>query len=285
MDAYICRTCGVQQAESEEPPSHCAICDDERQYVPPSGQRWVTLTGLRGEGYRVEARDLEPGLTGIGADPTVGIGQRALLVQTPAGNFLWDCFGFIDDEGIAAVRARGGLHGIAMSHPHFYGVNVEWSRAFGNAPIYIPNADREWVMRPDPAVKQWEVSLEPLPGVTLIQSGGHFEGSAVLHWAGGAEGRGALFTGDTITVGPDRQFVSFMRSYPNLIPLPARELRRIVSTVEPYKFDRIYGGWWDRIIGRNAKAAIQKSADRYIRWIEGRETPTLPSPASGGGND
>src|SRR5256885_969699 len=134
-----------------------------------------------------------------------------------------------------------------------------------------------------PADKRGEARREPLPGVTLIQSGGHFEGSAVLHWAGGAEGRGALFTGDTITVGPDRQFVSFMRSYPNLIPLPARELRRIVSTVEPYKFDRIYGGWWDRIIGRNAKAAIQKSADRYIRWIEG--APTLPSPASGGGKD
>jgi len=63
--------------------------------------------------------------------------------------------------------------------------------------------------------------------------------------------------------------VSFMRSYPNLIPLPASQIRRIVSTVEPYTFDRIYGGWWDRIVGRNAKAAIQKSADRYIRWIGG----------------
>src|ERR1700680_644601 len=103
VEAYICRTCGVQQAESEGPPAHCAICDDERQYVPPGGQRWVTLTA-------------------IAADPPVGIGQRALLVQTPDGNFLWDCFGFIDDEGIAAVHGRGGLHGIAMSHPHFYGV-------------------------------------------------------------------------------------------------------------------------------------------------------------------
>ena len=230
-------------------------------------------------------RDLEPGLTGIGADPTVGIGQRALLVQTPAGNFLWDCFGFIDDDGIAAVRARGGLHGIAMSHPHFYGVNVEWSRAFGNAPIYIPKADREWVMRPDPAVKHWEGTVELAPGVTLIQCGGHFEGSAVLHWAHGASGRGALLVGDTMTVVQDRRFVSFMRSYPNLIPLPASEVQRIVSTVEPYKFDRIYGGWWDRIVSRNAKAAIQKSADRYIHWIEGREAPTLPSPAGGRGKD
>jgi hypothetical protein len=268
VEAYICRTCGVQQAESAGPPSHCAICDDERQYVPRGGQRWVTLTALRGEGHRTELRELEPGLTGIGADPPVGIGQRALLVQTPAGNFLWDCFGFIDDEGIAAVHARGGLQGIAMSHPHFYGVCVEWSRAFGDAPIYIPTADRQWVMRPDPAVKNWNGIVEPLAGLTLIQSGGHFEGSAVLHWARGADGDGALLTGDTITVGPDR-FVSFMRSYPNLIPLPASEVRRIVATVEPYRFDRIYGGWWDRVVDRDGKTAIQKSADRYIRWIQG----------------
>lgn len=268
----MCRTCGVQQAASERPPAHCAICDDERQYLPPEGQRWATLADLESEGHRIEIRDLEPGLTGVGAKPPVGIGQRALVVQTKAGNFLWDCFGFIDEAGIAAVRERGGLHGIAMSHPHFYGVCVEWSRAFGGAPIYIPTADREWVMRPHEAITYWEGTLEPLPGLTLIQCGGHFEGSAVLHWAVGANGRGALLTGDSIAVVPDRRFVSFMRSYPNLIPLRAPEVRRIVATVAPYPFDRIYGGWWDRVVDRDGKAAIDRSADRYIRWIDGRPT-------------
>lgn len=267
MEAFICRTCGVQQAPSERPLAACAICDDERQYVPPSGQQWATLAELRAEGRRVELRDLEPDLTGIGADPQIGIGQRALLVQTPAGNFLWDCLGFIDDEGIAAVRARGGLHGIAMSHPHFYGVCVEWSHAFGGAPIYIPTADRQWVMRPDPAIRNWDRTIEPLPGLTLIQCGGHFEGSAALHWAAGAGGRGALLTGDTIAVVADRRFVSFMRSYPNDIPLSAAAVRQIVATVAPYRFDRIYGGWWDRVVDRNAPAAIRRSADRYIRCI------------------
>jgi hypothetical protein len=269
VEAYVCRTCGVQQAASEHPPARCPICDDERQYVPPAGQRWATLQELAAEGRRLEIRDLEPGLTGIGADPTIGIGQRALLVQTPAGNFLWDCLGFIDDRGIEEVKTRGGLHGIAMSHPHFYGVCVEWSQAFGGAPIYIPTADRDWVMRPDRAISNWEGILEPLPGLTLVQSGGHFEGSAVLHWAPGAEGRGALLTGDTITVAADRRFVSFMRSYPNLIPLSAKEVRRIVATVQPYRFDRVYGGWWDRVIDRDGKAAIERSADRYVRWIAG----------------
>jgi len=61
-----------------------------------------------------------------------------------------------------------------------------------------------------------------------------------------------------------------MRSYPNLIPLSASEVRRIVSMVQAYRFDRVYGGWWDRVVDRDGKAAIQKSADRYVRWIEGR---------------
>src|SRR2546428_4459119 len=135
-----------------------------------------------------------------------------------------------------------------MSHPHFYGAMVEWSRALGGAPIYIPAADRSWVQYDDPAIVTWEGTRELLPGVTLVQCGGHFEGSAVLHWADGAEGRGALLVGDTITVVPDVRFVSFMRSYPNLIPLPAKEIRRIVERVRPYRFDRIYGGRWDRVL-------------------------------------
>ncbi|TMD04897.1 MAG: hydrolase [Chloroflexi bacterium] len=270
MEAWVCRTCGVQQAPTAAPPAACAICQDERQYVPPQGQRWATLAELGAEGRHIEVRDLEPGLTGIGGDPPIGIGQRALLVQTPAGNFLWDCLGFIDEKGVAAVKERGGLHGIAFSHPHFYGVCVEWSQAFGGAPIYIPRADGEWVMRPDPAVTYWEGTLAPLPGLTLVQSGGHFEGSAVLHWAGGANGQGALLTGDTITVVADRRFVSFMRSYPNEIPLSPADVQRIASSVRPYQFDRIYGGWWDRVVESDGQGAIERSADRYVRWVEGR---------------
>ncbi len=238
--------------------------------MPPQGQRWATLAELRAEGRHIEIRELEPGLTGIGAEPLIGIGQRALLVQTPAGNLLWDCLGFIDDQGVSAVAARGGLHGIAFSHPHFYGACVEWSQAFGGAPIYVPRADREWVMRPDPAVTYWEGLAAPLPGLTLVQCGGHFEGSAVLHWAAGANGRGALLTGDTIAVVADRRFVSFMRSYPNEIPLSPDDVTRILASIKPYRFDRVYGGWWDRVVDTDGQDAIQRSADRYVRWIEGR---------------
>jgi glyoxylase-like metal-dependent hydrolase (beta-lactamase superfamily II) len=218
--------------------------------------------------HRIELRELESHLLGVGVTPSLGIGQRALLVQTAEGNILWDCVGYIDDAAVAAIRARGGIAGIAFSHPHFYGAMVEWSQAFGGAPIYIPAADREWVQRDDPAIVTWSGTMKKLAsGVTLVRCGGHFDGSAVLHWSDGADGRGALLVGDTITVVPDVRFVSFMRSYPNLIPLPADAIRQIVDRVRPYRFDRIYGGWWDRVTRSGGIGAIERSAERYLSWI------------------
>ncbi|MDQ2952216.1 MAG: hydrolase [Chloroflexota bacterium] len=267
LTPYICVTCGVQQRPTPSPPERCPICEDERQYVRQGGQAWTTIAELRERGHRIELREQEPGLLGVGVSPALGIGQRALLVQSPAGNFLWDCVGYIDDAAVRAIRERGGLAGIAFSHPHFYGVAVEWSRAFGAAPIYIPAADQAWVQYSDPAVMLWEGSREVLPGITLVQCGGHFEGSAVLHWALGAGGAGALLVGDTITVVPDIRFVSFMRSYPNLIPLPKSSLDAIVAAVDGYTFDRIYGGWWDRVVRSRGKDVVRKSAARYLKWI------------------
>ncbi len=269
MSAWICATCGVQHADTSQPPQVCAICADERQYVPPGGQRWTTLAELAAAGHRSDLRELEPGLLGIGVEPEFGIGQRALLVQTPAGNLLWDTPGFLDEGAIERVRELGGLAAVAASHPHFYGVQVEWSRAFGGVPVLVPEADQEWVMRPDPAVELWSGTREVLPGVTLVQCGGHFAGSAVVHWRDGAGGRGALLVGDTITVVPTLEHVSFMRSYPNLIPLPPAEIEHIQATLAPYAYDRIYGGWWPRVVAGGGQEAVRYSARRYIAWESG----------------
>jgi glyoxylase-like metal-dependent hydrolase (beta-lactamase superfamily II) len=145
---------------------------------------------------------------------------------------------------------------------------VEWSRAFDGAPIYLHGDERDWVMRPDQAIVYWNGDeREIAPGLTLIRCGGHFSGSAVLHWAGGAEGRGSLLTGDTIQVVRDRRHVSFMRSYPNLVPLSAATVRRIAERVMPLPFERIFGGWFDLAIRRDAKAALQRSAERYLQAL------------------
>jgi glyoxylase-like metal-dependent hydrolase (beta-lactamase superfamily II) len=264
----MCVTCGTQFAATDSPPDHCPICEDQRQYVPPGGQQWTALEALR-ETHHTVIKQQEPGLTGIGVHPDFAIGQRALLVQTPEGNVLWDCVSLIDDPTIAAVQALGGIRAIAISHPHYYSSMVEWSRAF-DAPVYLHEAERQWVMRPDPAIQFWSGETHLLLGdLTLIRCGGHYEGGQVLHWPAGAEGKGVLLSGDIIQVIPDTHFVGFMYSYPNLIPLPAATVERIAAAVEPYAFDRIYGAWWPRVIPSDGHAAVRRSARRYVEALQG----------------
>jgi len=236
------------------------------QYVGWGGQRWTTLEDLRTD-HTNQIRVEEPNLTGIGTTPKFSIGQRALLIQSPCGNVLWDCISLIDESTVEAVRSIGGLAAIAISHPHYYSAMVEWSRVFG-VPIHLHVADRRWVMRSDPAIEFWEGETRALhDGLTLIRCGGHFEGGTVLHWPAGAEGKGVLLAGDILQVCMDRRHVSFVYSYPNYIPLPAEAVRRAVAAVEPFKFERIYGFMFDMAIKEDAKLAVARSADRYLRAI------------------
>jgi glyoxylase-like metal-dependent hydrolase (beta-lactamase superfamily II) len=259
----ICTTCGTQFAETLQPPAHCPICEDDRQYVAWGGQQWTDLDELRST-HKSIVREEAPGLTGIGTEPSFAIGQRALLVKSPSGNLLWDCISLIDEEAVRAVRDLGGIRAIAISHPHYYSSMVEWSRAFGNAPIYLHQADREWVMRPDPAILYWEGETRELwDGMTLIRCGGHFAGGAVLHWKAGR----ALLSGDIIQVAQDRRWVSFMYSYPNLLPLPGDTVRRIERATEPFDWDRLFGAWFERNVLSDAKKAVRISTERYVQAI------------------
>jgi glyoxylase-like metal-dependent hydrolase (beta-lactamase superfamily II) len=263
VENFICIQCGTQFDETAQPPPSCPICEDERQFVRHAGQEWSTLNRLARD-HRNRIEDEAPRLLGIGTEPEFAIGQRALLLQSPGGNLLWDCISLLDGETIAEVNARGGIRAIAISHPHFYSSMIEWADRF-DAQIFLHAADREWVMRKNPRIQFWEgATLSLCDDLTLINCGGHFEGGTVLHRPG-ANGTGALLTGDIITVVQDRRYVSFMRSYPNLIPLGAAAIRRIVERIEPFSFDQIYGGWWQANVLSDAKAAVTRSAERYLR--------------------
>jgi glyoxylase-like metal-dependent hydrolase (beta-lactamase superfamily II) len=267
MPCYICITCGNEHAESEQPPDRCAICDDERQYLGLSGQKWTTIEALA-ETHEVVLREEEPALWSVELQPSFAIGQRALLVVHPQGNVLWDCVSLVDEGALEAIGELGGLAAIAISHPHFYASMAEWSVAFGGVPVYLHQADAAHLRRPDPCVTFWAGDTYPVvDGVTLIWTGGHFEGSSLLHWAAGADGKGVLLASDTVKVGWDCKSVSVMRSYPNLIPVGPTALDQVEARLAPLAYDRIYAAWPGHHILEGAPGVVKQSLTRYRQQI------------------
>lgn len=270
MPNFICITCGTQYPESDAPPQDCLICNDERQYIGWSGQVWTTLEDIR-TGYRNRAEPEGDGLLGIGTDPKFALGQRALYIPTPSGGVLWDCVSLVDAATVQTLQSLGGVRAIAISHPHYYSSMVEWSRAFGDAPIYLHAADSQWVVRQDRAIVFWDGDTREIsPGITLIHCGGHFPGGTVLHWAAGAGGLGAILSGDIIMVGQDRRTTGFMYSFPNYIPLDARAVRAIGNAVEPFEFEQVYGAWFGQNILEAGKQAVRYSVRRHLHAISDR---------------
>jgi hypothetical protein len=258
MPAYFCQTCAAQFPPSDAPPETCPICLDERQYVGHAGQRFTTLDALQAA-HSARVEEVEPGLLGIGMEPAFAIGQRALL----AGGLLWDCIPLVNDAIADAVAAHGGVDVIAVSHPHYYSGIVEWAERF-DARVLLHAADRQWVTRPSPRIEFWEGDrLRVSDEAELIRLGGHFPGGTVCLW------RTALLSGDIVFVVADRDWVSFMYSYPNLIPLSATDVRRIATVLDRVDFDRIYGAWWHSIMAAGARAKVARSAERYIAAVTG----------------
>jgi glyoxylase-like metal-dependent hydrolase (beta-lactamase superfamily II) len=266
MPFWTCEQCGAQFPDSVTPPSSCPICEDERQFVNWKGQTWIAAEDLA-KRHRLVWRD-DLGIPGIGVEPGFAIGQRALLLREADGCVLWDCVPLLTPEAVDYVRSLGGLKAIAVSHPHYYGAIADWSEAFDNAPIYLHHDDRAWITRLHRSIVLWTGESHVLsPDVLLVRTGGHFAGGTILHWRAGADGRGALLTGDIAMVAMDRRSLSFMYSYPNYIPLNAAAIRRIADAIEPLSFDRIYGAWWGRNIATDAKATFSASVRRYLAAI------------------
>lgn len=271
MPNFICSTCGTQYPESGSPPERCGICADERQFVSWSGQHWTTLDGLI-RSHRNTVRLEAPQLYGIGIEPAFAIGQRALLISHPNGNVLWDCIPLLDPGLVELIHGIGGISAIAISHPHYYSSMVEWAQAF-DCDVLLHLDDRAWVQRSDRRLVFWEGDQHQIAdGLTLIRCGGHFDGGTVLHWRQGANGKGVVLSGDILQVVQDRRWVSFMYSYPNLIPLSAESVRRVLSALEGFRYEQIYGAWWDKMVSTDAEVAVHKSAKRYLSAIEGDRT-------------
>ena len=271
---WICAHCGLQYAEHETPPAQCLNCSNERESMTHKPPRWTTLAEMAGH-YQNVFTPLGDGVTGICTSPAFGIGPEVFFIQTSAGNVLWDCVAYLDQSTIEQILALGGLSAIVISHPHMFASVVEWSHSLGKVPVFSHEDNRLWMPRPDPVIhwRQGE-SFAVNSALTVVRCGGHFPGSSVLYWKEGAEGKGTLFTGDTILPVEDRRWVSFMYSYPNLIPISRRSVEKIVNAISGLEFDRIYGGpmygscGGRPIIQTGAKEVVLRSAARYIAHLE-----------------
>lgn len=256
----FCKSCGTQFPTSDRSAiKTCAICDDPRNYVPPSGQTFTTLTEARtaNDQRNVFAPyEHDPRLISIRTVPKLGIGQRAILVRTPSGsNILWDCITLLDEETITRINDLGGLAAIVISHPHFYSSHVAWAQAF-QCPVYIAAEDERWTTMPSAHRRLLTDTDTEIAGTgaRAIKLGGHFPGSMVLLFEKYLLVADTLMTTgsgigswDTDAAGEQREkppghnTFAFMWSIPNYIPLSADDIWRMWGILKKYEFSVTLG--------------------------------------------
>lgn len=260
----LCKACGTSYDDRQRNVARCPVCDDERQYVPVSGQEWTDFDALVSS-HANKWRQVTPLLFTLKTVPSFAINQRAFLLKTPAGNILWDCIANLDPATRTLISALGGLRAIAISHPHYYTTMQDWAAEF-NAPVYLHADDRRWIMRDSPFIQRWEGdTLDVLPSVTLLRLGGHFAGGTVLHWR---EGAGTILAGDILQVTPGANAVSFMWSYPNMLPLSAACVAAIARRLQDVSFEQLYGAFEGQDITAHAHEIVLRSAEKYLSCLQ-----------------
>jgi glyoxylase-like metal-dependent hydrolase (beta-lactamase superfamily II) len=259
----LCKACGTSYEIADSHPEHCKICADERQYIPVTGQKWVDFDAVRAS-HSNKWKQVESDLFSIESIPDFAIGQRAFILRTPEGNILWDCIANLDDATKTLISAIGGLKAIAISHPHYYTTMQDWAAEF-DAPIYLHASDSEWIMRDSPYITLWEGDSHKLTAdVRLIRLGGHFAGGTVLHWT---RGDGVLLSGDILQVTPGANAVSFMWSYPNMLPLSAATVSDMTRRLSDVKFAQLYGAFEGKDMTENADEIVRRSGEKYIACL------------------
>ncbi len=258
----ICATCGTRYAKEKTAVDTCLICNDERQYIGDEGQVWTSYDAIaKNRGIRFS--QLQKNLYDLRLFPNFAIGQKAHFVVSPGGNILWDCLPFVDEQAVSFIESKGGLKAITISHPHYYSLMVEWARIF-DCTIYLHNNDSQWIMHPDDSIETFEGNEKILwDGIKIVHVGGHFAGSTVLLLPHHGND-GTLLTGDSIYVCRDRKQLSFMYSYPNMLPLPKRDIEYINQQVKNLPFDEIHGAFEWMNIPTNAKEKFNYSVKRYL---------------------
>ncbi|KAK0630002.1 beta-lactamase-like protein [Bombardia bombarda] len=290
----ICTACGTQLPTTDRIAlATCFICDDPRQYTPPSGQAFTTLAEIR-TSHKNEFHPYRPGhqsasddnvMISITTAPKFAIGQRAILIITPKGNVLWDCLTLLDEDTVKEIKELGGLSAIVISHPHYYSTHVEWANAF-DCPVYLAFEDKQWIARTSERqvfLKDVEYDIPEVGGpnktVKAIKLGGHFPGSLVLLH------EDKLLIADTLMTTPSgmanwevdalgkprvrpkrANTFSFMWSIPNMIPLGVDDIVRMWDILKEHDFTSTHGAFLGQDIeDGDIKARVLQSMQIQVK--------------------
>lgn len=224
LPPYLCDNCGYWQRLFGPPPS-CPMCLDARHVAPQDGWRFRDA-GEAERLYPCRWAEIVPGIWRFWNDPVSGIGPSGYLVQTTSGNMAFEGATVFSEAALDHIASLGGIAILSASHPHSYGALWQLQDRF-DPELALPAGDFAW----SAALRvswPYDDRLEPLPGLELHVTGGHFDGHAVLF----DRARGILFCGDALKFELDpadlRQAltISAHKAFVRGVPLTPAELRR-----------------------------------------------------------
>lgn len=224
MPAFICDNCGFWQRHFERP-SSCPMCLDARHVAPQAGWTFWSETEA-GERFPCHWTEVEPEVWRFWNDPVSGIGPSGYLIRTEAGNLGFEGCAVFSAAALDHIASLGGVDVLSASHPHSYGALWQLQDRF-DPELALPPGDLAWTS----ALRvswPYDEGLEPLPGLELHLTAGHFDGHAVLY----DRARKILFCGDALKfeldlLNPRRALsISTHKAFVRGVPLTPGEARR-----------------------------------------------------------
>lgn len=240
LPAYVCTNCGFWQKRFGRPFS-CPVCEDFRHVLPAGGFEMLDLEeALRGA--RCTWEEVEAGVWRYGLAEPLGISPNGYVVVRPGGNVAFEAPPLLDEGALEHIASLGGVAYASASHPHTYGALWQIAERFGPG-VAIQRGDLGWA-RAFGVTLPFDDRLDLPGGLTLLHTGGHFDGHSVLH--DGANGR--LFIGDAVKLeldaadpaGRTADGISTHKAFVRRIPLTPEEARGYREVFAALEFDQTF---------------------------------------------
>lgn len=250
LERYCCLHCGFWQPYFERPPG-CPVCLDYRHPLPADGWRFET-PGVLGARVATRWAEAAPGLWRFWNEPAVGIGPSGYVLVRADGNAAFEGATWYDDAALDFVASLGGVRWASASHAHVFGGLWRLAERFG-ADVVIQEAELPFA-RALPVAWSFGGRADLGDGLTLVHTGGHTPGHAVLLDRAARR----LFVGDMVKFRLDSDGravgISAHRAYDSHIPPTLDDVRRYERVVRALDFEDAVTPW--EVVPGVGRAAI-----------------------------